>query len=313
MRGGRSGKRSVHHYRRLRQLDYIGSHAATIEGTINTAIAAYESKISTPITVRMGFGEMTSGLGASSSYFGNISYSSYLAGLNSHASSANDVTALSVLNPEGSAVNPVNGNANINVKTANLRAIGINANAPSGQSFDGLTNGQWDGTIQLNTSLTTPGSAGTASQYSLLAVTEHEMDEVLGMGSALPDIPNGTIFPTDLFRYTSSGARSFTTVGDNAWFSINGTTDIVQFNQSGGGADYGDWHSSTTPQVQDAFGTPGSSPTLGASELTNLDVIGYNLTVTSTPEPGSMALFAGLGITGAGALLRRRKHARKTA
>jgi len=283
------------------------NHVA-IENTLNSAVAAFEANISTPITVRMAFGEMNTGLGQSSTFFGNVSYSSFLTQLNSVSSSANDATALSVLNPEGSAVNPVNGNTNINVKTANLRAVGFNAPAPTGQSFDGLSGGQWDGVIQLNTSLTTPGSSGSSNQYSLEAVAEHEMDEVLGLGSALPNLPFSTIFPQDLYRYDNTGVRNFTTSGDNAWFSINGTTDLVQFNQTGGGADYGDWHSSGTVRVQDAFGTVGSSPTLGPAELTALDVIGYNLTpaAAGTPEPGSLALFAGMGLSGAVFALRRR-------
>ena len=48
--------------------------------------------------------------------------------------------------------------------------------------------------------------------------------------------------------------------------------------QSGrGGSDYGDWHTSGTPQVQDAFGTPGVNIALGSNEITAFNVIGYDL------------------------------------
>ena len=79
------------------------------------------------------------------------------------------------------------------------------------------------------------------------------------------------------------------------FFSLNGTTDLAPFNQTGSG-DFGDWQSSplptgVPPEVQDAFATPGATPSLGV-ELTVLQAIGYD---TAAPEPGTVALF-GLGL-----------------
>ena len=89
--------------------------------------------------------------------------------------------------------------------------------------------------------------------------------------------------------------RSYTTrSGATSYFSIDGgVTNLVNFNQVGppGSSDYGDWASSGTARVQDAFGTPGSTPTLGV-ELTALDAIGFD--VNSVPEPASFWL-VGLG------------------
>jgi hypothetical protein len=121
-------------------------------------------------------------------------------------------------------------------------------------------------------------------------VASHEIDEVLGLGSALDQDKGsgnftGPIEPEDLFRYDGTGARSFTTnVSATAFFSLNGTTDIARFNQVASG-DFGDWYSpgGQTPQVQDAFGTPGSTPVLGA-ELRALDVIGFTLVVAKTNQ-----------------------------
>jgi hypothetical protein len=115
-------------------------------------------------------------------------------------------------------------------------------------------------------------------------VTEHEIDEVLGLGSSLPGVPNGTIFPEDLFRYDASGTkiRNFTTSSTaTAFVSINGTTNLAQFHNKNDGADFGDWESNplppgVSPKVQDAFATPlPANPSLGV-ELTALDVIGYD-------------------------------------
>jgi len=144
----------------------------------------------------------------------------------------------------------------VNVKTANLRAVGI-----ATPGF-GVGQANPDGAITLNTSLTFPGSLGSSSTYSLLSVTEHEIDEVLGLGSSLAAIPLGTIFPEDLFRYDAAGNRSFTTnSAAQAFFSINGTTDLAQFDNQNDGGDFGDWQSNPLPsgippKVQDAFATP---------------------------------------------------------
>ena len=90
-------------------------------------------------------------------------------------------------------------------------------------------------------SLTSPGSPGTSAQYILQVVTEHEIDEVLGLGSSLPRTPSETIFPEDLFRYDASGNRSFTTNSlAKAFFSIDTTTDLAQFDNQNDGGDFGD-------------------------------------------------------------------------
>ena len=273
-------------------------NAASIEGTINSAIAFYETTFSDSVTVNITFNETSSGLGSSSTFFENVPYSLYLAALIADKTSANDATALAGLGL--GPANPVNGNATINVKTANLRAVGL----PASVSQDGF--------IDLNTNLTDVGSPGTSGQYSLLATTEHEIDEVLGIGSALPSPPLGTIFPEDLFRYDAAGNRSFTTSSNaQAYFSINGTTRLAQFDNQNDGGDFGDWQSNpppsgVSPQVQDAFGTPGARPflTLGSPEVTALDVIGYTITPAATPEPMTLVL-SGTGLAVIAAFKRR--------
>lgn len=236
-------------------------NAATIEGVINTAISTYEADFTDTINVAITFQEMTSGLGSSSTFFANVSYATYHSALVADATTANDATALARLAVDGSgANNPITGNSTIDVKTANLRAVGINVNPPPGNP---------DGTISLNTHITSPGSPGTTDQFALLVTTEHEIDEVLGLGSALPGIPFNDPFPEDLFRFSSTGMRSFTTSAvAQAFFSINGTTDLAQFDNQNDGGDFGDWQSNplppgVSPKVQDAFATQGATPSLG--------------------------------------------------
>ena len=259
------------------------ANAAAIENTIIAAIANIESQFSDPITVNILF-EKGGGLGGSSTFFANLSYATFLASLKADKKTTDDNTAVALL--PSVAANPVNGSSTINVKTANLRAVGIVVNPPAGQP---------DGTISLNTALTTPGSPGSSLTYSLMAVVEHEIDEVLGLGSSLPSVPNGTIFPQDLYRYSGVNTRTFTTTdstvsGVNAFFSINGTTALAQFDNQNDGGDFGDWQSNplpagVAPKVQDAFATPGATaPALGP-ELNALDVVGFDRVTALVKRP----------------------------
>jgi hypothetical protein len=273
-------------------------NAAAIISVIDSAIGYYQSTFADSINVAILFQSSNSGLGGNFAPIYKIQYETFINALIADALTPDDGTALGFL-PAG-ADNPVNGTSFINVKTANLRAIGINCCA---------TAGGFDGFITLNTHVTDVGSFDTTGEYSLLATTQHEIDEVLGLGSSLP---GGGFFndpaPEDLFRYTSLGARTFTTLGDDAYFSIDGTNDVARFNQVADFTDYGDWwwNGPHTPRVQDARATPGSHPTLNRTgpEMRALDVLGYDL--IPAPEPGTVVLLvAGLGILG---ISRRRIH-----
>jgi hypothetical protein len=268
-------------------------NAAAIEGTINAAIQEYRSFFSNNITVNITFSE-GGGLGSSSSSILSIPYTTYRAALVSHATTAND--AIANLSLPVQTNSPVDGQAQLYISTANARALGL-----TGAGGD-------DGDITLNTSIMNFTRPGSPSKYDLKAVAEHEMDEVLGFGSGLNlpvNFPRQSR-PQDLFRYSASGVRSYDTAAASSYFSIDGgNTILLAFNQSGGGADFGDWASSATPHVQDAFGTPGAIPNLN-TELTNLDVIGYSL-VSPVPEPGTLALLTAAGLTVGGAIRRRRK------
>lgn len=246
--------------------------SAEIQATINAAIMTYKANFSDTVTVAIVFKKMSGGLGMTSTYRMPFMYSAYRTALISHATSADDATATASL-PNVSN-NPVNSNPNVFVPTPLARALGFTADPPAGQP---------DGTISLNTSVMNITAADTdPAKYSLFTEASHEIDEALGLGSILNGAnngdasPNNPVYPLDLFRYTQAGARSFTTsISAAAYFSLDGTVDLAQFNQNAAG-DFSDWYSpgSQTPQVQDAFSTPGSHPVLGV-ELRALDAIGY--------------------------------------
>jgi hypothetical protein len=101
-----------------------------------------------------------------------------------------------------------------------------------------------DSTITLNP---------TYDQATLFSTVEHEIDEALGLGSALPNSgspPADVPWPQDLYRYTNgpNGTRTWTTTdtADNAYFSLDGSTVLAQFNEANikdNQGDYADWWS----------------------------------------------------------------------
>ncbi len=252
--------------------------AATIEATIEAALAVYQNDFSDPITISITFKEMNSGLGESSWSYTTYSYSAYRSALVAAATTADDATALATLPIQTG--NPVNANANIEVKTAQAWALGLNSG----------TSGENVGTVLLYTGIMNLSDAQTdPNKYSLYSTVCHEVDEVLATGSALDqvfhggDTASGPILPEDLFRYDYSGNRSYTTNANaTSYFSINGTNDLAQFNQVNTG-DFGDWYSyngGITPEVQDAYATPDASPNLGV-ELRVIDVVGYHRVIAA--------------------------------
>ncbi|HUP02966.1 MAG TPA: NF038122 family metalloprotease [Bryobacteraceae bacterium] len=280
-------------------------NAAAIEAAINSAVSIYENVFANPIDVSIEFQE-GGGLGGSEKSLYGINYADFYTAYSANAVNDNSVatTALASNVVPNQVNNPVTGNAYLAMSTADIRALGINC-----PTCTSSLPGGYDGIITLNTSITTPGSPGSTLVYSLMPVVEHEIDEVLGLGSSLAQTFQQYPSVEDLFRYSSSGARSYTTNSNaKAYFSINGTTDLAQFDNQNDGGDWGDWQSNplpvdVSPKVQDAFATPYANPQLGV-ELTALEAIGYD-----APEPGTFALLA-MGLAALGVYGRRASRGR---
>jgi hypothetical protein len=273
-------------------------NGAQIQATINQAISFYNTNLTTQtaVSVKITFQTMSGGLGMSSTaVVTDLNFSTYRAALASRATTANDTLALNSV--QAGPNNPVNGTSLMAVTTANCRALGISVNPPS------------DSTISLNTSIMNlqHGVITDANKFDLYAVASHEINEALGLGSALNSpTPSSAARPMDLWRYDQNGARSYTAdPSAQSYFSLDGTTRIVQFNQTQtlGSGDYGDWFSPaghTPVRVQDAFATPGVSLDNGVAELTALDVIGY----TPVPEPAAVLPVVAVGLAAG----RYRRH-----
>jgi hypothetical protein len=268
------------------------TNSAAITNAIYAAIRVMQSNIADNVTVNVTFvSDESVGLGQSSTFGGDYNYSDFLSALKSHATSARDTNALSQL--PNSPTDPVIGGTQIHLTTAQARLLGLDTYSGS------------DSTVSCKMSLmnfTRPPT--NPAKYDLQQVLEHELDEVLGISSALP--VTSEIYPADLFRYTTNLVRTFTTSGDNAYFSTDGTNLIARYNMDAGG-DYGDWWSINYPtnwspvtgntvnypQVQDAFSGPGNTLDLGVGELAILDVVGWTLATASATPPALTIVSSG--------------------
>jgi len=256
---------------------------AATQTVISNAIAFYQQTFADNITVNIEFHNMNTGLGQSIAFVFSVQYSTYCTALAASATSPDDMTALA--NTPCRSTNPINSNASIGVKSPNGRAIGLNT-PEQPFNFMGSPCPTFTGSGCIGLNVAEANTLGV-----LFSTVEHEIDEVLGLGSAL----NGTTTPMipwteDLFRWQSAGVRSYAanTSTTNpcgvttpaSFFSIDGgTTDLDDFNNCANGGDYGDWITHTPSQVQDAFTNASGSPSLSVSspEVRTLDVIGYNI------------------------------------
>lgn len=243
---------------------------------IYAAIKALQTNIADNFTVYIHFtNDPTVSLGQSQTWGGGYAYADYLAALKATAADANDTNAISQL--PNSLTDPLIGGTNIHLTLALARHLGLD----TGEGPDGV-----DSTISLNTTLmnfTRP--PGNSTNYDMQGTVAHEIDEVLGTSSGLP--ATNIVWAMDLFRYTTNLVRTFTTNGDDAYFSVDGTNLWARFNMDPGG-DYADWWSASGfwappgitphPQVQDAFGNQGTVEDLGPNELAMLDAVGWTLT-----------------------------------
>src|SRR4051812_29912704 len=153
-----------------------------------------------------------------------LAWNTFVSALRADAESNNDNLANASL--PGSALS-----MNMRPGSANGRAVGLNtppvmfANGTVGQG------GPYDGIVTLNSSKPFQFSRPVSgSNFDAQRITEHEINEVIGLGSRIGHNSND-LRPQDLFSWSSAGHRNITSSGAR-YFSINsGATNIVGFNQ----------------------------------------------------------------------------------
>jgi hypothetical protein len=283
-------------------------NAAAIEAMINRAISILESLFSDPITIQIRFRYSTTApdgnplpqgtVSRSDWVYYTVPWSTFISSLRADARTSNDSLANASL--PGTALS-----TNIKPTSANGRVVGLNT--PPAMFADGTVGngGPYDGIVTLNSARPFQFSRPpSASNFDAQRATEHEIDEVIGIGSRL-NVSGNDLRPQDLFSWSSAGHRNITSSGTR-YFSINGgVTNVVNFNQNPNG-DFGDWLSEPCPQahpyVQNAFACTGQSSDIAATspEGVNLDVIGYDLVGGPTPTPTPAARAAVIDFNGDG-------------
>jgi hypothetical protein len=234
--------------------------AAQIESAVNWAVQTYENQFTNAITVNItvywgGSADLGQvGLGESYTMFvgsSDFAYPQVVAALQAARNSvydSNSVASLPATDPTGS------GNSwyvpRSEAKALNLTSLGV-----------GLNDSTEDGEVGFGTNGITytfnPTNRVVSGEFDFIGVAEHEITEVMGRDTL--GLNQGTDYvPYDLFRFTSSGVRSFDFDASPVYFSVDdGVTQLKEFNDAGvNGGDVQDWATGATPDSYDAFTSP---------------------------------------------------------
>ncbi len=262
------------------------------KSAVTFAVGQMNALIANPITLNLTFSwgqenniPIRAGAAAQNqSYGGYVNYATLYGALSSHATSADDRTAVAAL----TATDPTHG-GQFYVPTAMMKTLGLlNATSTSPDGFVGLDS-------SLNWSPNANGNVGPG-QYDPVVSIEHEISEVMGRVGYLSSSQRPNVYgPIDLFRYTAPGQRDLTP--GTGSFSIDGHTLQKTFNNPLLGGDAADWSAGTTGDV---FGniTAGIPSNFSPADLQLLDVLGYTIgtvpaqntsAIASTPTPAPAA------------------------
>jgi len=260
-----------------------------ITGAVTAAIDYYETAITNPMTITIGFGygevdglslgrtdlgaSLPGGIHDPANYY---TYSELRPLLENHDTSAG-ASALPAGDPlSGSSSNPV-----WFIDDSELLALGITPDILGDDGYIGLSSSS---SFTYN-----PGARAVSGEYDAIGVLEHEISEVMGRfayypsdGDYNPSPGDGVYSPLDLFRYTSAGALA--TTGGPAYFSIDGGSNANPdwFNSYlANQGDAGDWSSSGSTNVvadsYDAFSGTGTAYTVSPTDLNVMEMLGYTL------------------------------------
>jgi VCBS repeat-containing protein len=261
----------------------VASAPAGFTQTIANVVNFYESQFSTPVTITIdvGFGEIDGqpvapgALGESQAYMTSVSYSQLEAALVNNANAIGDTAAAASL----SAASPVNGQYWI--PTADAQALGL-AGGGGVDGYAGFTNVPYLAYNVGNNSGTVPGG-----QYDFFGVVAHEFSEIMGrqllVGAA--DFGSSAAYTAlDLFHYSSPGVADFSGTTPGYASPDGGYSNLGNFNTNPEG-DFGDWASSVGNDSYLAFSGPGQLDSVTASDLTVMNLLGW--------DPGSSSSGAG--------------------
>jgi hypothetical protein len=249
------------------------SAPAGFSTAFSDAIQFYETTFDDPITINLqvGWGEINGqslipgALGQSMTngqFFSN--FDPVKSALTSDAKSSSDLTSVAHM----AATDPTGGDV-FTMSFAEAKALGLKAGDAPGL----------DGSVGFNNTAAftfDPNNRAVPNEVDFIGIAEHEISEVMGRyGLGQNFRPSGRYSPIDFFRYSSPGMLDLVPA-NGAYFSINGGTTVINtFNGTGGG-DLSDW-AGATPDSYNAFVSGGVKLPVSAGDITEMDVIGYDV------------------------------------
>jgi hypothetical protein len=259
---------------------FVNTYTANVTQAFKNNILAAEQDIAAhwtnSVTLKLTFDAQARG---TNSFLATNSWPSFVAV--SYTALKNALAAHDAANPDAQAAvaalpatdpNPAGGN-DWNLPEAYARMLGLSQSAPA-----------TDDTIILNTSF------NWAYGQDVVATMEHEITEgAMGRVGGLGD-QNHVWSTMDLFRFSAVGVRDFTDGrdGKSTFFSVDGSQLLLQFNNEFSGTTKVNSNDTADYVVSDVFGTgsPGDTRTLSATDLKNMNVLGW------TPVDTSAHIFA---------------------
>jgi len=275
------------------------------KAVIQNAVDFYTSNMTGNFTVTIAFGSQAGGGGGSQWFTATSTYSAFYNALLANSSgNATDTSAIGSLGGGPHTINPVTGSGNMVMTTTLASLLGLDSQVSG--TFASCGGLAANACVTLSQAALNAGGSPLAG---LNGIVQHEVNEVLGTasnlpngGGALPDDP----LAADLYRYSALGVRSFAfnvstdvpcSGSPTAYLSVDGgATNLNSYNNCNNGGDYGDWIGTDGLQVQDAFGpdSQAASMNLSAPEVVLLDSVGYNFgAAAAVPEPSTMVLMLG--------------------
>lgn len=284
----------------------VNSAPAGFKTAFQTAINYFDSTFTDPVSVNIGVG--WGEVGGSAISAGALGESeTYLAGYYSYGQVRNAMIGDARSSADQSAVaslpssDPTGGRREL-MSTSEAKALGLS----SYRGTDGFVGFDRSSSWTFN-----PASRAVGGEFDFIGVAEHEISEVLGRMADLGTF-GGALDPLDLFRYSGPNARALSP-GNGQYFSINsGAANLDTFNGTGGG-DLGDWAGYSLDAFNAAVRSGVMLP-ISAADVTEMDVIGYNLSgqqgtagftpvssaagartgaqIADLPEPGALAILS---------------------